>query len=729
MQKTIIQISIRIIISLILSAVLLEAGAQPETVLAAANLYVATSGTDSGACTASNKPCKTIQYAVNQASSGDTIRVAGGIFTYVAQVDTCSFLATRAVVCLLDKNISILGSFDTQNWVTPDNINHPSIIDGGNTYRGVAIIAYNSTANLHLEGFTIQNGLAQGIQSANSFFWGGFGGGMWAQNSTVVLDGVIFKNNRAVGADLNNGAGGDGAGGGLAIQSSKNRATSTLNNVTFEGNEAVGGTGVNRGGIAVGGALFTYDLVLVGTNLNFSNNKARAGSSSGSGSDGGLNADALGGAAGFQINSDITLTSLTATGNQAIGGNAGSTGTGGGGFGGAISAEQSTFRMSDVKIERNQALAGTGNIGGHAMGGGMMTDMTNTTIDRAQVIANYAKSGGSLTSYLVGSVGGGGGNFVYWGSVGTRSTTITNSIFADNKVETGSPGRIVGGGGAGAAFQGVQATVTHCTFAHNTFAGGLKVGQAITVLGNGDGTAAVLGNLNMKYSIISDHIEPADVKWSSALTVLANNTATLSYVLFANNTRNTNQDGLPMAPGIFNITNPLSASSVGYVSLGSPNYDYHLTGTSSAIDKAVGSTTLVDIDGNARPVGRVSDVGAVEYLAPTLMVVPTSLTVLAAPYTNPQSIVNVEINFGAAVSWTATSNASWLLPGVSGSSQSAQGTTGDTLILRFQTSGLQVGTYDTSVDFTSPSASSTSLPVHLIVVANVYSSFIPSMVR
>ena len=41
-------------------------------------LYVATTGTDTGNCQV--KPCRTIQYAVNKAIPGDTVRVAAGVY-------------------------------------------------------------------------------------------------------------------------------------------------------------------------------------------------------------------------------------------------------------------------------------------------------------------------------------------------------------------------------------------------------------------------------------------------------------------------------------------------------------------------------------------------------------------------------------------------------------------------------------------------------------------------
>src|SRR6202034_1295490 len=52
-----------------------DASATPNT------LYVATTGHDTGGCHSQSSPCKTIDYAVGQAASGDTIDVGPGTFT------------------------------------------------------------------------------------------------------------------------------------------------------------------------------------------------------------------------------------------------------------------------------------------------------------------------------------------------------------------------------------------------------------------------------------------------------------------------------------------------------------------------------------------------------------------------------------------------------------------------------------------------------------------------
>jgi hypothetical protein len=50
-------------------------------------LFVGTDGIDSSNCTDSNVPCRTIQYAVDQAGKGDEIRVAQGIYTENLTID------------------------------------------------------------------------------------------------------------------------------------------------------------------------------------------------------------------------------------------------------------------------------------------------------------------------------------------------------------------------------------------------------------------------------------------------------------------------------------------------------------------------------------------------------------------------------------------------------------------------------------------------------------------
>ncbi len=85
--------------------------------------FVAPTGIDNGNCTNLNSPCQTIQYAINQSSSGNVIYVASGRYTYKQSNDPCPFLVDnnigkdgRAVACIVDKSLTILGGYTTSNW-------------------------------------------------------------------------------------------------------------------------------------------------------------------------------------------------------------------------------------------------------------------------------------------------------------------------------------------------------------------------------------------------------------------------------------------------------------------------------------------------------------------------------------------------------------------------------------------------------------------------------------
>lgn len=564
-------------------------------------IRVAPTGADTGGCGSAAAPCQSIQFAVQQAPSGSSILVAGGTYTYKASVDPCSFLVTRAVVCFVDKNLAILGGYATNDWSTSHPIANRTVIDGQNNVRGVAVVAYNTTATLRMEGFTIQNGLAQGAASGGDFNTYGFGGGMWAQTASVILRDVVFRNNRAIGGNTNAAYGGAGSGGGLAITSPKNNAASVLERVTFEGNQGLGGTGPERGGLALGGGLFTYEAVVSGSGLTFTNNRVVAGNSAGSGRSANLEADALGGAAAIQERSNVTLSNVTASGNQATGGNAGT--TGGGAFGAAFYAELASFNLRDATLRQNTTRGGNAASGGVSFGAGLMTFNSNATIDRTEIIANTATSGASTSGGNAGSPTGGGAYVADF--TNSKIVNVTNTIFAENRVVVGSPGTSIGGGGAGLTIQGLRAQVRHVTFARNTLGPSLVVGQAMLVQGTA-GASGTPGIADVSYTIFAEH---TGTPGASTLHVSAGSTANLNRGLFAGNTKNTNSDNQPLASGTFNGLNTMiSAASGGFAA------NYRLSATSPAKDQAVGSTTPADIDNHRRPAGQAADIGADEYL-------------------------------------------------------------------------------------------------------------------
>lgn len=703
----------------------------PGDVAQVSILHVATSGSDSPGCGSYISPCRSIQYAVNQAPSGAIILVASGTYTYNSANDPCPFLYTRAVVCFVDKQLTILGGYSVQNWTHPDPTRNLTIIDGQNQYRGVVVVSYNATAKLRMEGFIIQNGKAQGKSSGTDWDTTAFGGGMWAQNSAVELRDMVFSNNIARGGDTLQAYGGAASGGGLAIQSPRENQISVLERVAFQNNQAIGGSGIDRGGLALGGGLFTYQAVVYGDVLTFTNNLARAGNSNGSGVAGRLSADALGGGAAFQHESVVVFKNLTAAENTAIGGNAGAyAGTkGGGGFGGAFHAEEASFSLTNAWIRGNQVQGGTGATGGVGFGGGLELLNSNVDMNRVWVLQNEARSGGSsIQDGYAGSPGGGGAYL--WGFQSPPYLgNLKNVVFADNRIVMSTGRTDLGGGGGGLVVQGMNVDITHCTFARNQFEGYLRSGQAILVHGT-QGAGGLPGIANIRYSIIADHVLTGTTN-TSALTVSEGSTANLYKNLFANNTNDTNLNSLPLPPGTINGYNTsIFASSAGFISPGSPDYDYHIAPTSPAVGKAEGSTTQDDIDGQSRPYGEKADVGADEYVPPMLSVMPQEITILTegdASITR-RALINVE-NTTKVVTWTATTSASWLFLGPSGTAQEVSGQSGEWLQLWFKPEGLAQGTYQTDVLITSSDAEPVTLKVRMLKVEQVFSAYLPLILR
>ncbi len=578
----------------------------------ASSRYVAISGTDAGNCSSSASPCRTIQYAVNQSVSGDRILVAQGSYTYNAGADNCSFLQTRAVVCFVDKSLTILGGYSTANWISAAPAVNLTVIDGQNAWRGVAVIGFNTTTtHLDMQGFTIQNGQVLGPTYPGDP--SGIGAGMWVQKAAITLKDMVFKNNKALGANTGAGAGGAAAGAGLRIESSITGTSSLLQRVTFDGNQSLGGVGPDRGGLAFG-ALFIYGSTVTVEDSTFTNNLAQAGNSTGGGTSGGLYADALGGGIGLEVSS-VVLNRIVATNNQAVGGNAAV--TGGGGYGGAIFCEDasSTLVMTDAFISGNTAKGGNAATGGFGAGGGVLIFNSPSNIDRLKSVSNSAIGGNSTSGG--GSAGGGGGGGLYlWRSKlsASATATVTNSIIADNYVTMGSVGgTTLGGGGGGIQVQGLTATISHTTIAKNRLGPALVSGQGLLVLA-APGIPSTTANVN--HSIIAHHTEGG--AGAVAVLVQSGNTVNFNRGLFSGNTKDTNTNGSPLAAGTFTGLPLLSAASAGFISPGSPNYNYHLRLDSAAKDQAAGSTATLDFDKQNRPYNNVPDLGAFEYWPLTL---------------------------------------------------------------------------------------------------------------
>lgn len=553
-------------------------------------------GSDGPGCGSEVSPCATIQRAVDLASSGDTILVSEGTYT-----DNVDCIGSPTVVCVFQKELTILGGFGSGNWSLPDPSTNTTVIDGQNTRRGV--IARRGgpdpglpATSLRMEGFTVRRGRVVGSPH-------GLGGGLQANFTDVVLRDMVFEDNEARG-----GAGGIGGGGGAAIQANADAGTTaTLERVLFRNNRATGGAGT--GGVGQGGGLLVDHAALTGLALEFRNNTATGGASATVGR------DALGGAASLSFGSQGALVRVIATGNQAVGGTASN--SGGHSFGGGIylegaespAADRTEIEIFDSQLSGNTSLGGDSSTAGGGVGGAIAAFGAQLRLERSSVIGNRGEGG--VGASTTGNAAG-GGVFLEWpfGSPAPLNT-IRNSIIAENVIDG------TAGGGGGLRLLGAEALVSHVTFADNRL---LDVGFGLGILVGpfAQGPVVQPGELILSYSILADHtVASSGRALHVQATAAAASTADLGdRNLFVGNSNDTNE-GRPNSgtyvgfPGsnIFD-SNP-STFFVG------PNTsDYHVDGTQPPTNSATGSSEPLDLDGATRSGSRdlgADEVGAVAF--------------------------------------------------------------------------------------------------------------------
>jgi hypothetical protein len=331
---------------------------------------------------------------------------------------------------------------------------------------------------------------------------------------------------------------------------------------------------------------------MMGSGLWFEGNIARAGSTGGGGIAGnGQRGDALGGGACFETASKVSLTGVTARGNQALGGNAAT--DAGGAFGGGLFGEGADITIDGADIISNLAKGGNAENGWLGSGGGIMTIHSTLTINRVRVLANTAQGGNGRSGYYGGP--NGGGITVSWSPGGNASRlTLTNSIVAANKAASGSGGKVLGGGGGGLWIQASEATIDHATIANNQISGPGIVGQGMLLINTGDTGA----NTTVRQSLITGHSGNS----GSAVEVFPQSAATFAGGLFAANTWNTSRENPNMGTNVGTVNGQQTMVSADplYIAPAAPDYDFHIQSNSPARDKAVGSQQKVDVDNEQR---------------------------------------------------------------------------------------------------------------------------------
>jgi hypothetical protein len=566
------------------------------TLLCAPELSAATfrvdgvAGADGPSCGSEASPCATIQQAVNLSASGGTILVSEGTY-----VDNESCNGEAAVVCVFQKQLTILGGFASGNWSLPNPATNTTVIDGQDTRRGVLVLRGGPSpglpaTSLRLEGFTVQNGRAVGAPD-------GFGGGLKANFADIVLRDVVFRDNVSVG-----GTDGLGGGGGAALLADPNNIMDvTLERVVFRSNQATGGGG-STGGAAVGGGLTVGYATLTALDLELDGNTATGGGSASAGK------DSLGGGAAFSFGTTGTVRDLTATANTATGG-AGSS-TGGSAFGGGVfleggetpAANQTSVTILDSSLSGNTATGGAASTPGGGVGGAIDVFAAHLVLERSSLIGNLGQGGAQGAAK---GNAGGGGLFLEWPFTSTPPLNVVrNSVIADNLID-GSQG-----GGGGIRLLAARALVTHSTVVDNRI---LDAGFGNAILVGPRFLSSTPSELTLAYSILADHTVASS---SRALHVQASvavgSTANLTDPShFVGNSHDTNSGEANSGTYVgFPGTNIFDSSPSDFF-VNPAGSDYHIDGTLPPADAATGSSEALDLDGAARSGSR--DLGADEF--------------------------------------------------------------------------------------------------------------------
>jgi hypothetical protein len=129
--------------------------------------FVAVGGTDNGACTDPENPCRTVQYAVDVAGAGDAIKVAAGVYTDVhtrpVPAGYISLPETSVItqVVYISKTVSLQGGYTTTNSFAdpPDPEAYPTTLDARRQGR---VLFASGKISPTIEGLRLTGGDATG---------------------------------------------------------------------------------------------------------------------------------------------------------------------------------------------------------------------------------------------------------------------------------------------------------------------------------------------------------------------------------------------------------------------------------------------------------------------------------------------------------------------------------------------------------------------------------------
>jgi hypothetical protein len=525
-------------LGLALTLLLLMALSSPLRMARAASsdLFVATGG--GGDCSQGN-PCD-LQTAMSTATDGDTIYVAGGVYTN-----------TGGAVITATKSVTLYGGWDGKN-ATPvvrDPEAYVTTLDGEGQRRVIHLDGRLGAITPTVDGFVIANGNAAHA-SSNS----GRGGGIHSLGATPIIANNVISNNVAGPSD----ADGRAYGGGIYLNNPDGTAVITANQIISNVANANGqGHG---GGIYLSGA----SKAQVMNNVVLSNTAVLTGNRG------------HGGGIALSSSPDVMMTGNEIAYNVTYRGPTWQSNDGGGVY--CSSSHDLTFRDNVVRhnVVNKNATGGTG--------GGMQL----WSCYRAKIAHNRFEGNASSGQ----NSGSGGGLYTY----AARDLTLEANRFVDNHAYRGG-GLYLGHNtwftmtnnvvaknvgdreGGGIAFEARSDEPVTGTLVHNTFAAndrGSYKGRVAIHLNEPYVTLALTNNLIYSHTY--------------GVYAVATSTVRLDRTLFyAHSISDTG------GQGTITNTDPITGQAPRLTA------DYHLWCESPAIDAGVDAGVSTDIDGDARP--------------------------------------------------------------------------------------------------------------------------------
>ena len=175
MHKSLLRATTAILSGIVMAAALLWLGSAATVQANGTTRYVATTGTDaSNDCSVPGSPCATIQHAIDQASSGDEIRVADG--TYV----------NSGTVAEITQAVTITGAYDPAFTARNPDL-YETILDA---QWGGSVISMSNASQVALQYLTITHGDGTGNCGSR-----GCGGGIYSYQTDLHVGHCTVEDN------------------------------------------------------------------------------------------------------------------------------------------------------------------------------------------------------------------------------------------------------------------------------------------------------------------------------------------------------------------------------------------------------------------------------------------------------------------------------------------------------------------------------------------------------